>query len=119
MDQPQEASHQTESSGLVVRYTEPEDVKYLKEWLMEPETICWFPMVDEVEIDDAVVRWIAFSRYKCSLTAVWNGVPCGIATLYYNPTSNWPINVNLGYCGKGFSWKRHWHTVDELHHPFG
>jgi len=71
--------------GVEVRYTEPGDAKYLKEWLMEPGILRWFPMVDELEIDDAAVRWIAFSRYKCSLTITKNGVPCGIATLYLQP----------------------------------
>lgn len=72
-------------SGVEVRYTEAGDNKHLKEWLMEPETQCWFPMLDEVEIDDAVMRWIAFYRYKCSLTAMKDGKPCGIGTLYLQP----------------------------------
>lgn len=71
--------------GIEIRYTEPGDAKYLKEWLMESETRCWFPMEDEVEVDDAVMRWIAFHRYKCSLTILKEGVPCGIATLYLQP----------------------------------
>lgn len=79
MDQPQVPA------GIQVRYTEGEDAKYLKEWLMEPETLKWFPMDDEMEIDDAVMRWIAFYRYKCSLTILKDGVPCGLATLYLQP----------------------------------
>lgn len=71
--------------GVEVRYTEPEDGKYLKNWLMDPSVKMWFPMADEVEIDDAVMRWIAFYRYKCSLTITLDGVPCGIATLYLQP----------------------------------
>lgn len=72
-------------SGVEIRYTEPGDAKYLKEWLMDPGTRRWFPMEDEVEVDDAVMRWIAFYRYKCSLTVTKDGVPCGIATLYLQP----------------------------------
>lgn len=68
-----------------IRYTEPGDAKHLKEWLVDPTISTWFPMADEVEIDDAVHRWISFSRYKCSLTATMEGVPCGLATLYLNP----------------------------------
>ena len=71
--------------GLEIRYTELSDGKYLKEWLQEPGVLRWFPMYDEVEIDDAVGRWVGFSRYKCSLTAVLNGVPVGLATLYLQP----------------------------------
>ncbi len=71
--------------GVDVRYTEPEDAKHLKEWLMDPSVKHWFPMADEVEIDDAVLRWIAFHRYKCSLTITKDETPCGIATLYLQP----------------------------------
>lgn len=71
--------------GLDMRYTEPSDAKYLKDWLTEEGVVRWFPMYDDVEIEDAVARWIAFSRYKCSLTALKDGVPCGIATLYLQP----------------------------------
>lgn len=71
--------------GVQVRYTEPGDSKYLKEWLSEPGVQSWFPMYDEIEVDDAVLRWIAFYRYKCSLTVTKDGVPCGIATLYLQP----------------------------------
>lgn len=71
--------------GVEVRYTELDDAKYLKEWLVDPSVKHWFPMADEVEIDDAVMRWIAFHRYKCSLTITKDGIPCGIATLYLQP----------------------------------
>jgi len=75
----------TQSPVVQLRYTEPGDGKYLKQWLMEPEACRWFPMCDEVEIDDAVGRWISFSRYKCSLTAVVDGIPAGLTTLYLQP----------------------------------
>lgn len=71
--------------GVQVRFTQPDDGKYLKSWLSDPSVENWFPMADTVEVDDAVVRWIAFHRYKCSLTVVKDGVPCGIATLYLQP----------------------------------
>ncbi len=71
--------------GLEIRYTNQEDTQFLKEWLMDQAIRKWFPMADEVEIDDAVMRWIAFYRYKCSLTVLKDGIPCGIATLYLQP----------------------------------
>jgi RimJ/RimL family protein N-acetyltransferase len=71
--------------GLDFRYTEISDGKYLKEWLLDPSVRRWFPMADEIEIDDAVNRWVGFSRYKCSLTATMDGTPCGICTLYLQP----------------------------------
>ncbi|BBI18132.1 GNAT family N-acetyltransferase [Neochlamydia sp. S13] len=71
--------------GIELRYSDLSDGKYLKQWLLDPSVARWFPMFDEVEIDDAVARWIGFSRYKCSLTATKEGVPCGITTLYLQP----------------------------------
>jgi hypothetical protein len=53
-------------------------------------------MDDEVEIDDAVNRWIGFYRYRCSLTVVHNDTPVGIATLYLQPYKNLPTNASLG-----------------------
>ncbi len=82
--------------GIQVRYTENEDAKYLKAWLMEPSTLQWFPMQDEIEIDDAVMRWIAFYRYKCSLTILKDGVPCGLATLYLQPYRNLAHQCEFG-----------------------
>ncbi len=76
---------QTGPHGLEIRYTEPGDAPYLKQWLLAPGMTRAFPMFDEVEIDDAVYRWIAFCRYKCSLTIMKDKVPCGIATLYLQP----------------------------------
>lgn len=74
-----------EYQGVEIRYTEPSDAPYLKQWLMEPGMLRWFPMYDETEIEDATCRWISFCRYRCSLTMVKDGVPCGIATLYLQP----------------------------------
>src|SRR5690349_16504523 len=71
--------------GLDMRYTENSDGPALHKWLQEPGILRWFPMCDEVEIEDAVSRWISFARYRCSLTATINGEPCGIATLYLQP----------------------------------
>ncbi len=70
---------------LVIRYTEPGDAEHLHLWLNEQSTKRWFAMHDDVEVEDSVKRWISFYRYKCSLTATLDGVPCGIATLYLQP----------------------------------
>jgi len=72
-------------AGLDMRFTELSDAPYLKTWLMDTSVGRWFPMDDPVEIDDAVNRWISFCRYRCSLTATYNGTPCGIVTLYLQP----------------------------------
>lgn len=75
----------TQNVPVSVRFTEISDGKYLREWLHEPGILRWFPMVDDIEIDDAVQRWVGFSRYRCSLTAVIQGIPRGLATLYLQP----------------------------------
>ena len=72
-------------SPLEIRYSDLADGRYLKEWLLDPSIGRWFPVHDMAEIDDAVQRWIGFSRYKCSLTAIRDGKPCGLATLYLQP----------------------------------
>ncbi len=68
--------------GLTVRYTVPQDADHLKAWLLDPEVSTWFPMANEFEVEDAVRRWISFSRVKSSLTAELNGKPVGLVTLY-------------------------------------
>lgn len=91
---------------LQVRFTTPEDAPHLQQWLSEPSTVRWFAMCDTVEVEDSVKRWIAFARYKCSLTATCNGVACGLATLYLQPyrrlahQSEFGIVVGQEYRGK-------------------
>lgn len=98
---------QASMPGLEVRFSDMADGKHLKAWLHEPGILRWFPMADDVEIDDSVARWIGFSRYKCSLTAVINGTPCGIATLFLQPyrklahQCEFGIVVASGYRGSG------------------
>lgn len=96
-----------QQSPLEIRYSDLADGRYLKEWLLEPSIGRWFPVHDMAEIDDAVQRWIGFSRYKCSLTALKDGIPCGIATLYLQPyrklahQCEFGIIVGKEYRGKG------------------
>ena len=92
--------------GLEIRYTEMDDAKYLKEWLLEPGMLNWFPMANLIEVEDATRRWIAFSKYKCSLTAVYEGKPCGLAALYLMPYQKlshqceWGLILSTPYQGK-------------------
>lgn len=68
--------------GLTIRYTVPQDAEWLKRWLMDPSVKNSFPMITEGEVDDAVRRWISFSRIRASLTVEMDGRPVGLATLY-------------------------------------
>lgn len=74
-----------EIPGLELRYTVAEDIDYLRDWLLEPGILKGFPMADPAEVEDSIKHWIGFSKYRSSLTAVKEGVPCGIATLCLMP----------------------------------
>jgi RimJ/RimL family protein N-acetyltransferase len=68
-----------------IRYTEMSDLSFLREWVLSPGMLHWFPVADEKEAEEALNCWIAFSRWNCSLTATTDEVPCGIATLFLMP----------------------------------
>lgn len=70
---------------LKIRFGEESDKKYLIEWLLEPGVLKWFPMRNQVEVDDAARIWISYAKYKAVLTATIEGKPCGIANLYLQP----------------------------------
>lgn len=71
--------------GFDIRYTEPSDGSYLKEWLSSAGMLHWFPMSEGKELEDAIACWIGFARFQASLTATLDGVPCGMATLFLMP----------------------------------
>ncbi|MGR3912770.1 MAG: GNAT family N-acetyltransferase [Candidatus Rhabdochlamydia sp.] len=71
--------------GLDIRYTEENDLLFLQKWVQDPKVLHWFPMTKELEIEEALRCWIGFHRYFCSLTAVIQGVPCAVGTLFLMP----------------------------------
>jgi len=74
---------QPATDEVQIRYTLPDDAKALREWFHEPNILRWFPHTEnEMEIDDAVNRWIYYHRFRSSITAVVNGEVAGIATFY-------------------------------------
>ena len=92
-----------------IRYTQESDAAHIKQWLLEPGVLRWFPMYNDLEVEDAAVRWAGFSKFNCSLTAfdVASSVPCGIVTLYLQPYKKvahhceFGIIVAGGYRGQG------------------
>ncbi len=70
---------------LTTRFTQETEGHLLKQWLQQGDTLRWFPMFDEREIDDAVRIWIGYAKYQASLTAEYDGVPCGMANLNLQP----------------------------------
>lgn len=67
-----------------IRWSQMEDLTYLEEWFKEPESTDDFPFGFE-ERKEALKNWIGFSRYKASLTATLDNVPCAIGTLFLMP----------------------------------
>jgi putative acetyltransferase len=70
---------------LHVRLTAPEDAPHLDAWLNDPTILCWFPMFDQREIEDAVRIWVGYSKIEAGLTVEYEGAPCGMANLYIQP----------------------------------
>ncbi|MBS0628144.1 MAG: GNAT family N-acetyltransferase [Verrucomicrobia bacterium] len=70
---------------LSFRVSEPQDTVFLKNWLMDPKILFWFPMEGEKEVDDSIRTWMEYVGKGYGLTALWEGLPCGMATLYIQP----------------------------------
>lgn len=75
----------TELETFDIRYTDPSDEEELKRWLLDPTILRWFPMDTPKEVETMVTNWVAFAKYKCSLTAVFEGKPVGVITLFLMP----------------------------------
>lgn len=92
---------------LTIRFAEESDQKYLIDWLLQPGVLRWFPLSDQREIEDAARIWLSYSKHKAVLTALWEGVPCGIANLYLQPYQKlshqalFAIIVDEKFRGKG------------------
>lgn len=70
---------------LTIRFGEESDQKYLVDWLLQPGVLDGFPLNDLREVEDAARIWMSYAKHKAVLTALWDGVPCGIANLYLQP----------------------------------
>lgn len=69
-------------SSLTIRAAEDADQEYLVQWLLQPGVLHGFPLANLHEIEDAARIWISYAKLDAVLTALWDGIPCGIATLY-------------------------------------
>lgn len=67
---------------ITIRNATYEDEKFLLKWLKDPKVLEWFPMCNDREIRDAVKLWISYVKYGAVLTALIDGIPCGIINLY-------------------------------------
>ena len=96
-----------DADDLLIRWAEGGDEKYLVEWLLQPGVLRWFPLCDLREVEDAARIWMSYAKIQSALTAVYQGVPCGTATLYISPYKKlshqalFAIIVNDELRGKG------------------
>lgn len=63
-----------------------EDKAHLIEWLKEPGTLNWYPMCNDLEIEDAANYWVSFATKKALLTIECEGEPAGMINLYLQPS---------------------------------
>jgi putative acetyltransferase len=94
-------------SHISTRLSEDNDIHLLVQWLMQPGVLRWFPLTDLREVEDAARIWMASAKYKAVLTALYDGVPCGVANLYLQPYKKlahqclFAIVVDENYRGRG------------------
>lgn len=86
----------TDSSDYTIRYTIREDSKELRSWLIQESVLYWFPMSTESEVDMFIRNWIGCCALKCSLTALIDNLPVGIATLFIVPCKKM-AHLSMGY----------------------
>lgn len=97
----------SEKDPVQIRLAEQGDGVYLTSWLLEPGVLRWFPMNDPREVEDSVRLWMSYAQQGTALTAVQNGVPCGMANLYIQPFKKlshqclFAIIIGEKYRGKG------------------
>lgn len=72
-------------SEIDIRYTTLEELPYLRQWLKYEGMHHFFPASDGDELENFARIWIGFCRYSASLTAMVDGKPVGVATLYLMP----------------------------------
>ncbi len=68
-----------------IRFTGPDDIRVLREWLSDERMMQWYPPSTKDEALAMAKNWIGFAKYRASLTAIFEDHPVGIATLFLMP----------------------------------
>lgn len=68
--------------ALTIRPSVEEDLVYLKTWFSHASISIGFPMQGDKEVEDALQSWKSYLKLNMGLTALWEGIPCGMAVLY-------------------------------------
>lgn len=99
--------------------------KYLmKEWLFDDEVLEWFPMINLVEVEDAVRICMSYQKIGGIFTAEIDGIPLGIANLYINGFSKirhqalFAIIVRRDARGRGIGTALLTHLIDRARDQF-
>ncbi len=74
-----------ESDEYDIRYTIPGDESFLYEMLSDEVNNQWMPVDIEQSVDLFSKNWMFFSQYKCALTCLYQGQPCGMGILFLMP----------------------------------
>lgn len=69
-----------------IRFSEPEDGKYLGNWFQDDITRRWFPFYEPVEIEDTLRSIVKMFPQKASLTAIQGKEPVGMGIIYPHAT---------------------------------
>lgn len=87
-------------NNLSIRKTIKSDEVFLSQWLFDDEALHGFPLSkgDQLseEVKHATNYWIDYCNHESSLTACFDGVPCGIATLFIEPYGKVAHHSELG-----------------------
>lgn len=101
------------------------DIFYLKQWLMDPVVLGWFPMSNLTEVEDALKVWQHYARQNSAFAIEMDGIPCGVANLYVQPyeklkhQSLFAIVVGAQHRGKGIGTKLLEYVMREAKETFG
>lgn len=74
----------TEEFNFDIRYSTMEDLDFLNKWFEEKGETENFSFCDK-EKEVALKNWVGFSKFKASLTGVFDGKPIAIGTLFLMP----------------------------------
>ena len=68
---------------ILIRKSIEEDLKFLREALLDESVLVYYPMSNEKEVDDALLTWKYYIKQGCAFSAVHSGHEVvGMANLY-------------------------------------
>ena len=110
----------TDEEEYTIRYSEQADLPLLEKWVNHPEVMPWYPVSSAKDVEIITANWIGFSKFKASLTAIYQGKEVGIATLFLMPYRKLVHHALMYFCccPKRVG-KRNWNIAFEKYPTFG